>query len=89
MSEFVRRNRGEPTIEIEFENNQSQIIETKDLNIKQILNLVESKAEEMDTANKLKAAGFHGQQLTSTWLAGTGRGRSADLGSVHKIPRQQ
>jgi hypothetical protein len=85
----VCSNRGEPTIEIEFDNNQSQVIATKDLSIKQILSLVESKAEEMDTANKLKAAGFQGQQLTSNWSAGNGRSKSEGLGSVHKIPRQQ
>jgi hypothetical protein len=51
--------------------------------------LVQSKAQEMDTATKLKAAGIDGQKLVSPWGQTTGKEQQQGVGSTAFIPRQQ
>ena len=60
---------------------------TSNLTITQILELVESKAQEMDTAAKLKAAGLEGQKLVTPWLQSAGKEQG--VGQSAHIPRQQ
>jgi len=43
------RTKGEPFVEVVYENKQVERIPTGELNITQIIQLVQSKAEEMDT----------------------------------------
>ena len=57
------------------------------MTITQILELVQNKASEMDTAQKLKAAGLDGQTLVSPWLQSSGKEQG--VGSSAHIPRQQ
>lgn len=78
---------GEPSIEIEYENKSVETISTSKMNIAQILDLVQSKAQEMETAGKLKAAGIGAEKLRSTWLEMPGKER--EVGSAAHIPRQQ
>lgn len=69
-----------------YENNETAHIETKDLNVEQIMHQINSVAEQMDTIDKLKAAGIAGQQLHSTWTSGPGR--ETGMGRRSNIPRQ-
>ncbi|KAI3431802.1 hypothetical protein D9Q98_010555 [Chlorella vulgaris] len=81
------RVKGDPFIEIEFDNKQMTRIDTAGLNIQQILEQVQSQAEEMDTMQKLKAAGFGSQKLDSSWHQKLGKD-SVSVGKVEHVPRQ-
>jgi len=50
---------------------------------------VQNKAQEMDTATKLKAAGIDGQKLESPWGQFAGKEAQRGVGSTAFIPRQQ
>jgi hypothetical protein len=78
---------GEPTIEIEYENQKKEVINTSSISIGEILDLVQSKAQEMDTSAKLQAAGLAGQTLESPWLEDIGK--ETHVGQSQQIPRQQ
>lgn len=78
--------KSDPFIEIEYENKEVERIVTTKLTIVEILDIVQSKAQEMDTGAKLAAAGFQGQQLVSPWLRSTGR--ELDVGTTAHVPRQ-
>lgn len=78
--------KSDPFVEIEYDNKSVERIETARLTVHQLLELVQSKAEEMDTAAKLAAAGLRGQRLDSGWMKEMGRER--EIGTVEFIPRQ-
>jgi hypothetical protein len=82
------RVQGEPFVEIEYENKQVTRIDTGSLTIGEIMEQVQSRAEEMDTMQKLKAAGFGaGDKLESAWQQHLGK-ESSSVGQVQFIPRQ-
>ncbi len=85
---FIDRVKSEPIIEIEYENKSVERIVTSNLSITQILDLVQNKAQEMDTATKLKAAGIDGQKLDSTW-GQFDKDPQKTVGTTAFIPRQQ
>ena len=85
---YFCRVKSEPIIEIEYENKSVERIVTSNLSITQILDLVQNKAQEMDTATKLKAAGIDGQKLVSPWMQSAGKEQQG-VGSTAFIPRQQ
>ena len=72
---------------IEYVNKSVERIATAKLSIGQILELVQNRAEEMDTAVKLKAAGIYGQKLESSWMQHLGKEK--DVGASYHVPRQQ
>lgn len=76
----------DPYVEITYENNKTAHIETKDMNVEQIMQQINSVAEQMDTLDKLKAAGIAGQPLHSTWTSAPGR--ETGMGRRSNIPRQ-
>lgn len=82
-----RRVKSEPIIEIEYENKNVERIVTTGMTINQILERVQSKAQEMEMTAKLKQAGLDGQKLDSPWLQHMGKETS--VGSSAHIPRQQ
>ena len=73
-------------MEIQYDNKNVERITTADKTVLQILELVQNKAEEMDTAQKLKDAGLKDQQLESSWLADLGK--ETEVGRPVNIPRQ-
>ena len=87
FNSLVCRVKSEPIIEIEYENKSVERIVTSNMSITQILELVQNKAQEMDTAAKLKAAGIDGQKLISPWLQTNGKEQG--VGQSAHIPRQQ
>ena len=78
--------KSDPFIEIEYENKEVARIVTSKLNVVEILDIVQSKAQEMDTGAKLQAAGLQGKKLVSPWLQSAGRER--DIGAAAHVPRQ-
>lgn len=86
MSPFIFcRNSGEPTVEVEYQDKTVQKIQTSELKVQQILDMVESRALEMETAEILKRGGFEGEKLYSNWNASRSK---RDIGYAEKIPRQ-
>lgn len=79
------RVKGDPFVEVTYENQQVARIYTADLNVEQIVEQLRTKIEEMDTATKLKAAGIHGQVLESKW--GESLGKERELGEAQFVPR--
>lgn len=73
-------------MEITYENKKVERILTKDLTVQQILNQIGSVAEQMDTLDKLKAAGLDKEKIDSQWQSGVGR--ETELGVRQNIPRQ-
>jgi hypothetical protein len=82
-----RRVKSEPIIEIEYENKNVERMVTTDMTITQILERVESKAQEMEMAAKLKQAGLEGQRLETPWMQHMGK--ETAVGSTAHVPRQQ
>ncbi|KAL4439865.1 hypothetical protein ABPG75_002866 [Micractinium tetrahymenae] len=81
------RVKGEPFVEIEFDNKQVARIETGGLTIQQILEQVQSRTEEIDTMQKLKDAGFGSSKLESSWQRELGK-ETSTVGQVQFVPRQ-
>ena len=61
-------------------------VATAKLTIQQILEVVQNKAEELDTGAKLQAAGLREARLETSWLSGMGKER--EMGKAAFIPRQ-
>jgi len=81
-----RRDKGEPLICIEFENKQKEEIESGNMTVTDIVNMVKSRAEEMEIGETLKAAGLKGHRFESSWLKDT---KSHDIaGFAQHIPRE-
>eukprot|EP00887_Chlorella_sp_A99_P000468 scaffold17.g468.t1 len=80
------RVKGEPFVEVQYENKQVERIATAHLTISQVIEQVMSRAEEMETGQKLKGAGLQNDKIASGW--GGAAGREAEAGSVQFIPRQ-
>lgn len=77
------RVRGDPLIEIEFDNKESLQLQPSTMTVNDIVSLLKNRADEMDMNTRLKAAGlanhtFAGDAVTGRDFVGTG----------HKIPRQ-
>ena len=82
-----RRVGGAPFVEVQYESTKAvERIATAGLTIQQILEVVQNKAEELDTGAKLQAAGLKETRLQTSWLSGTGKER--EVGKAAFIPRQ-
>ncbi|PSC69249.1 39S ribosomal mitochondrial [Micractinium conductrix] len=81
------RVKGDPYVEIEYGNKQVARIDTGKLTVAQILEQVQSRAEEMDTMQKLKEAGFGTSQLESGWQQALGK-ETPSIGAVQFVSRQ-
>lgn len=82
------RIKGESYVEVTYENKSVERIVASGRTVNQILELVQNKAEEMDTAAKLKDAGLAGKQLETSWAGLAGR-KEAEVGGALRIPRTQ
>lgn len=81
------RVKGDAFVEIEYDNKQVTRIDTGDMTVQQILEQVQSRAEEMDTMQKLKDAGLGSSLLESSWQQHMGK-ETVAVGSIKFIPRQ-
>lgn len=80
------RLKGDPKVEIEYDNKEVTKLETSEMTVDDIVNIVKNRADEMEMNAQLKAAGLSGYTFSSTWNRNT---KSKDfVGSAHKIPRQ-
>ncbi|KAI8111378.1 hypothetical protein M9435_003879 [Picochlorum sp. BPE23] len=78
--------KGDPKVEIEYDNKEVTKLETSGMTVDDIVNIVKNRADEMEMSAQLKAAGLSGYTFTSTWKRDT-KGKDF-VGSAHKIPRQ-
>jgi len=80
------RLKGDPVVEIEFDNKEVTRLETSDMNVNEIVQVIKSRAEEMDMQEKLKSAGLSDKKFETSWVAGT---KSHEIAGMKRhIPRQ-
>ncbi|KDD75618.1 hypothetical protein H632_c589p1 [Helicosporidium sp. ATCC 50920] len=75
----------DPYVEITYENKKVEKIATGDLNVRKIVERIDSVAADMETEAILKGAGLHGQTIVSTWHSEIGRER--EVGERTNIDR--
>ena len=76
------RLQGDPYVLVEYTNNKKERIDTGSRTVTQILDQINSVAEEMTVTEMLSKAGLLGQKLDSEW------GVRNDTGIVSKTPHQ-
>lgn len=59
------RVKGDPLVQVEFDNKHVELLNTSAMKVNDIITLIKTKADEMETMGKLKAAGFGNEQLHS------------------------
>lgn len=77
------RTRGDPLIEIEFDNKETVQLEPKTMTVNDIVSVLKNRADEMDMNARLKAAGLANHTFASDCVTG-----QDFVGTRHKIPRQ-
>lgn len=83
---YLCSSKGDPYIEVEFENKKVEHFDSGNMTVADIVNRVKGTAEEMDMGEKLAAAGLKGTKFESMWLKTTKREEIS--GAIYKIPRQ-
>ena len=66
---------GEPFVEVTFKNQQVERIESADLSVQKIMEIINARSAEMETAGSLKAAGFSDVKLHSRFGTSGASGR--------------
>ena len=80
--EILVRLQGDPYVIVEYTNKKQERINTGSRTVTQILDQINSVAEEMEVTEMLSKAGLLGQQLDTEW------GVKNDTGIVSKTPHQ-
>lgn len=78
---------GDPFVEVTYKNQKVERIACGSLTVERVMDQINAKSSEMETAEALKAAGLAGVQLHSTF-GGSGNTESAETGFMRKtMPR--
>lgn len=80
--ETLVRLEGDPYVIVEYTNKKQERIDTGSITVTQILDQINSVAEEMTVTEMLSKAGLLGQKLDSKW------GVQNDTGIISKTPHQ-
>ena len=76
---------GEPYVEVVYSNESTERIQTKELTVQRIIDVIGSKTQEMEAQQRLQAAGIGGIQLRTTF-GGEGRVEGLETGRASMVP---